>query len=38
MESELEKNNYRFSIMFETVIKSPQFRKQRGKQFVAARN
>ncbi|MFT7640510.1 MAG: hypothetical protein ACI9G1_002253, partial [Pirellulaceae bacterium] len=35
MESELEKNNYRFSVMFETVVRSPQFRKQRGREFVA---
>ena len=30
MESALEQNEYRFSVLFETVVKSPQFRKQRG--------
>jgi len=30
METALEQNEYRFSVLFETVVKSPQFRKQRG--------
>ena len=32
MESALEQNEYRFSVLFETVVKSPQFRNQRGQQ------
>lgn len=36
MEAALEKNDYRFSVLFETVVKSPQFRNQRGSEFVAA--
>ncbi|MCP4194814.1 MAG: DUF1592 domain-containing protein [Planctomycetaceae bacterium] len=31
MEAVLEKNDYRFSVMFEMVVRSEQFRKQRGK-------
>ncbi len=34
MEAALEKNDYRFSVLFETVVRSPQFRKQRGSEFV----
>ena len=34
METALEQNGYRFSVLFETVVKSPQFRKQRGSEFV----
>jgi hypothetical protein len=30
MEAALEKNDYRFSVLFETVVRSPQFRQQRG--------
>jgi hypothetical protein len=30
MEEALQKNDYRFSVLFETVVLSPQFRKQRG--------
>jgi hypothetical protein len=36
MEAALENNEYRFSVLFETVVKSPQFRQQRGSEFVAA--
>lgn len=36
METALEKNGYRFSVLFEVVIRSPQFRQQRGRDFVAA--
>lgn len=32
MQAELEKNDYRFSVLFETVVRSPQFRTQRGQQ------
>lgn len=35
METALEKNEYRFSVLFETVVRSQQFRKQRGGEFVA---
>jgi hypothetical protein len=35
MEAALEKNEYRFSVMFEMVVRSPQFRQQRGSEFVA---
>ena len=34
MEAALEKNDYRFSVLFETVVKSPQFRKARGGGFA----
>lgn len=30
METALEQNEYRFSVLFEVVVKSPQFREQRG--------
>ena len=30
MEAALEKNDDRFSVLFATVVRSPQFRKQRG--------
>lgn len=33
MESALEKNGYRFSVLFETVVTSPQFRNQRGRDY-----
>jgi len=33
MESALRKNEYRFSVLFETVVTSPQFRNQRGRDF-----
>lgn len=33
MEDALRKNNYRFSVLFETVVTSPQFRNQRGRDF-----
>ncbi|MEQ8788317.1 MAG: DUF1592 domain-containing protein [Pirellulaceae bacterium] len=36
MEAALEQNDYRFSVLFETVVRSPQFRKQRGRQFTTA--
>jgi hypothetical protein len=36
MEQELEKNDNRFSVMFEVVVRSPQFRRQRGRDFVVA--
>jgi hypothetical protein len=36
MEAALEKNEYRFSVLFEMVIRSPQFRTQRGSEFVAS--
>ena len=36
MEAALERNEYRFSVMFEAVVRSPQFRKQRGRGFVTA--
>jgi hypothetical protein len=35
MEAELEKHGDRFSVLFETVVRSPQFRQQRGSEFVA---
>lgn len=38
MESNLAKSGYRFSVLFTTVVSSPQFRKQRGREFVADRN
>ena len=34
MEKALVENGYRFSVLFETVVRSPQFRKQRGREFV----
>jgi hypothetical protein len=36
METELEKNDYRVTILFETVVLSPQFRTQRGKDYKLA--
>lgn len=36
MQTELEKNDYRFLSLFETVVLSPQFRNQRGKDYVPA--
>ena len=33
MEEALRKNEYRFSVLFETVVTSPQFRNQRGRDF-----
>ena len=35
MEAALAKNDYRFSVLFEMVVRSPQFRQQRGSDFVA---
>ena len=36
MQTELEKNDYRFTCLFETVVLSPQFRNQRGKDYTPA--
>ena len=36
MQSDLEKNDYRFMTLFETVVLSPQFRNQRGRDFAPA--
>ena len=36
MEAELEKNDYHFTSLFETVVLSPQFRNQRGKDYMPA--
>jgi hypothetical protein len=33
MEEALQENEFRFSVMFELVVCSPQFRKQRGRGF-----
>ena len=33
MDEALQKNDYRFSVLFETVVTSPQFRNQRGRDF-----
>lgn len=33
MESALQKNDYRFSVLFELLVRSPQFRQQRGAGF-----
>ena len=33
MESALRNNDYRFSVLFETVVTSPQFQNQRGRDF-----
>ena len=38
MEAALKENDYRFSIAFETVVRSPQFRRHRGRDFVATGN
>ena len=35
MQAQLEKHDYRFSILFETVVTSSQFRRQRGRDFVS---
>ncbi len=35
MESALQSHEDRFSALFETVVRSPQFRRQRGRDFVA---
>jgi hypothetical protein len=35
MEETLQENDFRFSVMFELVVRSPQFRKQRGRGFQA---
>ena len=37
MQKKLAKNEYRFSVLFETVVMSSQFRQQRGRDFVARR-
>ena len=34
MEQSLSENEYRFSVLFEVVVKSPQFRRQRSKNFL----
>jgi hypothetical protein len=36
MQAELEKSDYRFTTLFETVVLSPQFRNQRGKDYAPA--
>jgi hypothetical protein len=36
MQAALEKNDYRFASLFETVVLSPQFRQQRGKDYTPA--
>lgn len=36
MEASLEKENYRFSVLFEKVVTSPQFKNQRGQDYVQA--
>ena len=36
MEKDLRNNEYRFSVLFETVVLSQQFRNQRGRAFVAS--
>lgn len=37
MKTALERNEFRFSVLFETVVRSPQFRNQRSREFVTAR-
>lgn len=37
MKAALERNEFRFSVLFETVVRSPQFRNQRSREFVTAR-
>ena len=37
METKLERNQYRFSVLFETVIRSSQFRMQRGRDYLSAK-
>ncbi len=34
MERSLQQNGFRFSVLFEQVVRSPQFRNQRGRDFV----
>ena len=34
MQAELAKNDYRFTTLFETVVMSPQFRNQRGRDYA----
>jgi hypothetical protein len=34
MELKLKQNDYRFSVMFDLLVNSSQFRKQRGRDFV----
>lgn len=36
MEAELAKNEQRFSVLFDVVVRSPQFRQQRGRDFPMA--
>lgn len=36
MQRRLEQNDYRFSVLFDAVIGSPQFRQQRGSEFSTA--
>ena len=36
METRLAAHDYRFSALFEVVVRSPQFRQQRGRDFVTA--
>lgn len=36
METRMAANDYRFSGLFEVVVRSPQFRQQRGRDFVTA--
>jgi hypothetical protein len=38
METALEQNEFRFSVLFETVVRSPQFRRQRGRDYVSIKN
>ena len=35
MEAALKAHEYRFSALFEVIVRSPQFRKQRGRDFVS---
>lgn len=37
MQQELETHGGRFSVLFEVVVRSPQFREQRGREFVTGR-
>ncbi|MEI7701662.1 MAG: DUF1592 domain-containing protein, partial [Planctomycetia bacterium] len=37
MKAALERNEFRFSVLFETVVRSPQFRNQRSREFVTAK-
>jgi hypothetical protein len=38
MEAELGKNDYRFTCLVETIVLSPQFRTQRGKDYTPVTN